>query len=99
MEKSELKDRRYSCKLCNKIYSSANSLWNHNNKFHKSNAIIMQSSSNHNAIILQSSNNHNSIINQPIDKLELNKICKYCKKKFSHRNNKWRHQKICKTSP
>jgi hypothetical protein len=45
---------------------------------------------------LQSSNKHNTIINQSIDKLELNLICKFCNKKFSHRNNKWRHQKTCK---
>jgi len=26
---------RYSCKICNKNYASASSIWNHNNKFHK----------------------------------------------------------------
>ena len=47
MEKSELKDRRYRCKTCNKNYSSASSLWNHNKKIHKNDAIIKQSLCNH----------------------------------------------------
>ena len=28
------KSGRYRCNVCNKNYSSANSLWNHNKKFH-----------------------------------------------------------------
>ena len=34
----------FRCKICNKDYSSASSLWNHNNKFHKDN--ILKSSDN-----------------------------------------------------
>ena len=26
---------KYNCNICNKFYASTNSLWNHNNKFHK----------------------------------------------------------------
>ena len=83
---------KYSCKICNKNYSSASSLCNHNKKFHfinKTKPIIDQSSHNQKPIIDQSSHNQKPII-------IINTQCKYCNKIFSHYNNKWRHEKTCK---
>ena len=37
-----LKKNKHICKLCNKIYSSYQSLWAHNKKFHKQNIITPQ---------------------------------------------------------
>ena len=87
------------CYICNKNYASSNSLWNHNNKFHNDELSIKNQydingnqnlvTKNQNAII----GNQNTIMEVKIN----NKLnCKYCKKNFSHYNNKWRHEKTCK---
>jgi hypothetical protein len=44
------KDCRFKCEVCNKFYSSTNSLWNHNKKFHKTNDNIIQTNDNKNEI-------------------------------------------------
>ena len=71
----------YRCNICNKQYSSYQSLWIHNKKFHKKD----NSETNHSIIIAQSLHNQ-----KPIQK------CTFCDKTFSHYNNKWRHEKTCK---
>jgi hypothetical protein len=81
MKKSELKDRRYRCNICNKNYSSASSLWNHNNKFHNDNVVILGK----NEVIL---GNNEVIIN--------NKQCKFCNKILNDRSYKYKHEKKCK---
>jgi hypothetical protein len=74
----------FPCNLCNKLYSSYKSLWNHNNKFHNDFApkctIITQNSTE---------NAQNSTENT------LNN-CKYCNKSFSRNYCVIRHEKICK---
>jgi hypothetical protein len=90
MEKSELKDRRYRCKTCNKNYSSASSLWNHNNNFHNEKQPKTTKK--------QPKNNQKTTKKQPLNN-ELkrnNLICKFCNKIFYHYNNRWRHEKTCK---
>ena len=77
----------YRCNICNKTYSSYQSLWIHNKKFHNPKTII----TNNVPIINQSFNNHLTIIST-----DKTKQCKYCNKIFSHYNNKWRHEKTCK---
>jgi hypothetical protein len=86
----------YKCNQCNKIYASYQSLWIHNKKFHinnKNNAIILPSLYNNNAIILPSLYNNNAII---LPSLNKSLTCNKCLKVFTHRNNKYRHEKICK---
>jgi hypothetical protein len=84
---------KYECSKCNKIYSSYKSLWNHNKNFHISkilNNIIMPS----NDIVTQSID---IIVNSTNIKENYNNlVCKNCNKEFSHRNNRWRHEKTCK---
>jgi hypothetical protein len=44
--------------------------------------------------------NHNTIITNQLqsnDQSSNNQKCKYCNKIFSHYNNKWRHEKTCKS--
>ena len=72
---------KYRCNHCNKNYSSASSLWNHNNKFHKNDIIL------DNPIIIP---NHTLIIP------EKNYDCRICQRKFNNFQNRWKHQKICK---
>ena len=88
------KDCRFKCEFCNKFYSSTNSLWNHNKKFHKTNDNIIQTNDNiiqTNDNIIQTNDNKNEIKS----KQSIN--CKYCKKEFSHRNSRWKHEQSCKT--
>ena len=37
-----------------------------------------------------------TIINQNIEKINNSLNCKYCKKKFNYRSNRWYHEKTCK---
>ena len=81
------------CTICNKIYSSYKSLWNHNKIFHNSQKI-------HNSSI--SINSSSQLLNTPqisttqtdnsIKKLE----CNYCKKLCSRSDNLHRHELKCK---
>jgi hypothetical protein len=96
----------YKCIECKKTYSGYQSLWIHNKKFHNE----KQSETNHHEKNVQSKHNHNhnhnncqndyaQSQNNPLEKSEeinTSKRCIYCKKMFSHYNNKWRHEKKCK---
>jgi len=76
----------YSCKVCNKQYSSYKSLWNHNNKFHNEKVINCNKNViNCNKNVIKNYNN------------EDNKYCcKYCNKSFNIRQYRWSHEKTCK---
>jgi len=88
MKKSELKDRRYSCKICNKDYSSASSLWNHNKKFHNDDVVIVGKNEVKNEVILGKNEVSMVIVN--------NKQCKFCNKILNDRSYKYKHEKKCK---
>ncbi len=82
------------CKICNKNYSSYQSLWIHNKKYHN----------NHNNHL----NNHDNRLDNHFDNhsnhldnhtLKIKKYnCTKCNKEFSHFQNRWRHEKTCKQS-
>ena len=73
----------HKCNICNKIYSSYQSLWIHNKKYHVNNI---------------TKNNSNIVDNNPkINIINDKSICKYCNKKFSCPQNRWKHEnKVCK---
>jgi hypothetical protein len=73
----------YICKICNKNYSSYQSIWNHNKKFH----IIQYNTIN---------NTDNTLDNTLNNTLDNKYNCNYCKKLFNNYQNRWKHQKICK---
>ena len=89
------------CKICDKQYSSIQSLCNHNKKFH--NKINLSN--------LLNVTNIASIVTPILEKTLINVtkdekdehlvtskfLCKYCEKKFKRRQNKWVHEnKYCK---
>jgi len=76
----------YKCKVCVKNYSSYQSLWIHTKKFHKTPSL-----DSHSNVII---GNRNVIEN----KTEMFDVlsCKFCKRKFKARQNRWSHEKICK---
>lgn len=76
----------YKCNICNKLYKSYQSLWNHNRKFHTINDFKMTS-----VDFVMTSNDFEKLQN------ENQIICKYCDKKFTRNNNLNYHIKnICK---
>ena len=81
------KDGKVRCYICNKIYSSSSSLWNHNKKFHIIYDNTMTTVCKQNDNILTSLGKHN---NKSLE-------CKFCLTIFSHRNSRWRHEKSCKS--
>jgi hypothetical protein len=88
MNKSEIESCKHTCELCKKIYSSASSLWNHNNKFHNENS---QQKSNTSLINIK-----NSQIKSEKQKIEKTYQCKFCNKIYNVKQSKWSHEKICK---
>lgn len=80
-------NKDYICKICNKKYSSLNSLCNHNKKFHNINSKHEVNISKHKINIGKHEVN--------ISKHQIN-TCKYCNKIFSCKQSRWRHEKTCK---
>ena len=76
----------HNCHICNKMYSSYQSLWIHNKKYH--------STKKHNNPQNSTSNPQNSTSNPP--KSTNNLSCKYCDKLFSRSDSLNRHFNSCK---
>ena len=74
----------FECKVCCKDYKSYQSLWNHNKRFHVKSVIQCDTSVIQNSLVCDT-----SVINNPL-------ICKFCNRTFNFRNNRWKHEKICK---
>ena len=79
----------YKCKICKKLYKSYQSLWNHNNRYHITNENKMQT------LINFSANKMTTFEKTKLDNTKDDCVCKYCNKILSHRNSRWRHEKIC----
>ena len=78
-------NRSYCCNICNKLYSSYKSLWNHNKQFHNEN----------NNNVIQS---NPTVIQSNPTVIQSNPRCKYCNKEYSNRQNKWKHEQKCKNN-
>ncbi len=76
------------CNICNKIYSSYKSLWNHNKEFHKNKKSTLQEN---NLKVHQNASN----ITQNDSKIT-HHTCNSCNKTFNRKDNLKRHEKICK---
>ena len=91
-EKQKIHLVDYNCKKCNKPFASHSSLCNHNKRFHNKKDIVMT--------LPDTNANANMTLNSIV--ADTNKIvttkycCKFCKKNFSFRQNKYQHEKICK---
>jgi hypothetical protein len=73
----------YKCNICNKLYSSYQSLWIHNKKFHNPNVSIKEINV--------------SKIGQTVSIKKSGLNCKFCNKIFSTPQNRWKHEnKVCK---
>ena len=72
------------CNICNKKYSSYQSLWNHNHKYH--------TTDNKPKVTIESSQSNPKVI---IESSQSNLKCKYCSKIFKFKQGKWRHEQKC----
>ncbi len=75
----------YRCSKCNKEYSSYQSLWIHNKKFHNEN-VVNCGSNNTTPVVVCGTTNTN--INKSYK-------CKFCLRNFNDRSNKCKHEKKC----
>ena len=79
------------CKHCNKEYSSYSSRSNHIKKYHSEHRIPNVLKCIHEGIPKSIQNGiHENVIKQDV------LTCKFCNKKYSTRQNRWKHEKICK---
>ena len=78
----------HKCNICNKIYSSYKSLWNHNKEFHK-----VATSKSH----IPASNAPQPVPHVPQNASKLTQYaCNSCNKTFNRKDNLKRHEKTCK---
>ncbi len=101
-----MNNKKNTCNICNKLYKSSQSLWNHKNKYHNS---LTQNNSKTNEESLQNTQKNsnepqlssiyikeNDVIIED-DIIENNTpTCKYCNKEYSRLDNLKRHMKTCK---
>ena len=86
----------FSCNICNKIYASYKSLWNHRNKFHKT--VCIQTSENVKNVKENVKNVKENVKNVKNVKENVKKslTCEFCYKTFNNRPAKCIHKKTCK---
>ena len=83
----------YRCNICDKKYSSYQSLWIHNKKFHTTNSkpkVSIESSNSKPKVSIESANSKPNInINSSL--MGNNKIynCKYCNNIYKHKQSKF----------
>jgi len=69
----------FKCDICNKVYKSYQSRWNHVNKNHSTN--VTKPVTN----VTKPVTKCNTILYN----------CQWCNENFNNRQTKWRHEKIC----
>jgi hypothetical protein len=85
-------DKIHRCDRCNKTLSCYTSLWRHKQIHLKKDNINKK-----NTGITCDTSSITRDTSKNIDKLnEIKYNCKYCNRIFNNRNNKWKHEKICK---
>jgi hypothetical protein len=86
--------KEYLCKICNKNYASASSLWNHNKKFHNN---IDNNKMSTSGQLLSTFGQLLSTSGQLLStKKKLNVLqCKYCNEIFNIRQSRWKHEQNC----
>ncbi len=75
----------YRCDKCDKKYSSYQSLWIHNKKFHNNDVVL----GGDNVVPCGDNVVQQNKTNQLLQ-------CIYCKRYFNDRSNKWKHEQKCK---
>ncbi len=94
--------KKYTCNICNKLYKSPQSLWNHKNIYHVKSK--PESKPEMNIIKLKVDNSKpesKSVDNLEIETSETNiessnkYKCKFCSNKYKFKQSKWKHEQKC----
>jgi len=91
----------YYCTICEKKYKSYKSLWKHNYIYHKKDVVINTTENienRENVVVKNLEIEKNNETNNIIEKVEDNRICKYCNKKLCDRKYRWKHEQKCKSN-
>jgi hypothetical protein len=86
-------ETKYKCDKCMKYYKSYQSIWHHNNRYHKQNMTKKVDNDDHhmtNKVEIDIKNDQNITI-----KKTENTLCEYCNKKLSTYTHRKRHEKKC----
>jgi len=86
----------YKCDICNKIFASRQSRWNHNKRLHREN-VIQDVVLNSETVVLNGETVVQDVVNDTNNNDVDNRTCKYCKKKLCDRKYRWKHEKKCKS--
>ena len=88
----------YKCNECNKQYSSYQSLWIHNKKFHYNNNKNNILANSGQLLVNSGSTFGQLLVNSGSTSGQVSKdySCKYCNKKYLIKQSKWKHEKNCK---
>ena len=100
MDKKVDSIKKFNCKICNKIYASYKSIWNHNKKFHNLFVTNNQSNVTEKTLFVTEKTlfvtEKTLFVTEKIPKINNTINCSFCEKKFNFRQNKYQHEKICK---
>jgi hypothetical protein len=86
----------YRCNICNKYYKTRQSLWNHNNRYHKDDNNHISDRNDYDVNFNLNSVHFDNHLDNHNDDLSKIYKCKKCKKEFNNYQNRWRHEKNCK---
>jgi hypothetical protein len=87
------KDHEYRCNICNKEYSTYNTLWVHNKKYH--NLKNSNNKSNDKYKISKMISHDKSMISHEKN-TEATYKCNYCSNTYRHFQSRWKHEQKCK---
>ncbi len=92
--------KEFRCNLCDKVYSSASSLCNHNKKFHNENVQKCSINVQKCSINVQKCSINVQKCSNNVQKCSINKslTCEHCNKIFNNRSTKSMHKKICQNT-
>lgn len=91
-------EHNFRCNICDKLYKSYQSLWNHNRKFHNNNNnhnVIIQSSKSNPSVIQKSSKSNPKVIQHSSQNNSNIFCCSFCSKTFKYKQGKWKHEQKC----
>jgi hypothetical protein len=91
-----VKSERYTCNICNKMYSSASSIWNHRTKKH---AVAYIDPGKHLVNIDNTLGKHSVNIDTQSSPLQIETVkqynCRKCNKIYKYKQSRWLHEKTC----
>jgi hypothetical protein len=101
MSTLEYTPKKYICNICNIIYASRQSLWNHNHKFHRNMKVenVNQGQSKVSQVNSHGQPKVSQVNSHGQPKVIPNIIkCSNCEAIFKHKQSKWKHERNCKST-